>query len=254
MRNLFDLRRKLFAVTGAASGIGKACCHLLSELNGRVAAIDIDELGLKATVDGLAGSGHSAHRIDLSKAHDETSLGLGEIVAKEGRLSGLVHAAGVDCTEPLRLLKPARYRNALSVNTEAALALIREFQLASVTDVTGGSIVLISSVMATAGSPGAAAYAMTKAALQGLAKSAAMELASRRIRVNCVAPGFVDTPMYQKMAARWTPENRTAVETAHPLGIGTVDDVASAVAFLLADTGRWITGTTLTVDGGYTAQ
>ena len=254
MRNLFDLRRKLFAVTGAASGIGKACSHLLSELNGRVAAIDIDEVGLKTTVDGLIGSGHSAYCIDLSKAHDETSLGLGEIVAKEGRLSGLVHAAGIDCTEPLRLLKPARYRNALSVNTEAALALIREFQQASVTDVTGGSIVLISSVMATAGSPGASAYAMTKAALQGLAKSAAMELASRRIRVNCVAPGFVDTPMYQKMAARWTPENRTAVETAHPLGIGTVDDVASAVAFLLADTGRWITGTTLTVDGGYTAQ
>lgn len=254
MRNLFDLRRKLFAVTGAASGIGKACCHLLSEMNARVAAIDLDEAGLKSTVENLVGSGHSAHRIDLSTAHDETSLGLSNIVTKEGRLSGLVHAAGVDCTEPLRLLKPARYRNALTVNTEAALALIREFQLANVADVTGGSIVLISSVMASAGSPGAAAYAMTKAALQGLAKSAAMELASRRIRVNCVAPAFVDTPMYQKMAARWTPENRAMVETAHPLGIGTVDDVASAVVFLLADTGRWITGTTLTVDGGYTAQ
>jgi len=99
-----------------------------------------------------------------------------------------------------------------------------------------------------------AGYSMTKAALIGLARSLAIELAPRRIRVNCVAPGFVRTPMLGKAAKFWDPEQEARIADLHPLGWGDPEDIANAIAFLMADTGRWITGTVLTVDGGYTAQ
>ena len=82
----------------------------------------------------------------------------------------------------------------------------------------------------------------------------AVELAPKKIRVNCVAPGFVRTPMYDKVAKFWDQEQEARITALHPLGWGEPEDIANAIAFLLADAGRWITGTVLTVDGGYTAQ
>lgn len=108
--------------------------------------------------------------------------------------------------------------------------------------------------MGIVGDKGNAAYAMTKGALNSVTRSLALELASKAIRVNSVAPAFVRTPMYAKTEQAWTPEQRAMVEALHPLGVGQPDDVANAVAFLLADTGRWITGSVLAVDGGYTAR
>ena len=95
---------------------------------------------------------------------------------------------------------------------------------------------------------------MSKAALVGMARSMAVELAPRRIRVNCVSPGFVRTPMHNKVAKFWDPEQEARITDLHPLGWGEPTDIANAIAFLLADTARWITGTVLTVDGGYTAR
>ena len=117
-----------------------------------------------------------------------------------------------------------------------------------------GSIIFISSVMAHAGSAGAIAYSMSKAALEGIARPLALELAARRIRVNCIAPGFVRTPLLDETSKQWDDASRKAVEDLHPLGFGDPEDVANAVAFLVADTGRWITGSTLVVDGGYLAR
>jgi NAD(P)-dependent dehydrogenase (short-subunit alcohol dehydrogenase family) len=104
------------------------------------------------------------------------------------------------------------------------------------------------------GSPAAVGYSMSKAALVGMARSMAVELAPRRIRVNCVSPGFVRTPMHNKVAKFWDPEQEARITDLHPLGWGEPTDIANAIAFLLADTARWITGTVLTVDGGYTAR
>ena len=87
-----------------------------------------------------------------------------------------------------------------------------------------------------------------------MARSMAMELAARRIRVNCVAPAFVKTPMFEHLEKLWDSSQYARVEALHPLGYGQPEDVANAAAFLLADTARWITGTVLVVDGGYTAQ
>jgi NAD(P)-dependent dehydrogenase (short-subunit alcohol dehydrogenase family) len=171
-----------------------------------------------------------------------------------GPLHGLVHAAGLPCTAPLRVLEPDVYRDVWTVNTEAALALVRMFQSRKVYAGDHGSIVLISSVMAIVGSPTIVGYSMSKAALIGMARSMALELAPKQIRVNCVAPGFVRTPMYSQVAGFWDAGQEARITALHPLGPGDPEDVANAIAFLLADASRWITGSVLTVDGGYTAQ
>lgn len=239
-------------VTGAASGIGLATGRLLHALGASVVAVDYDETRLAQTWgdDQTVGT---AHCFDLLNTEGIPAF-MSEIASKEGTLSGLVHAAGLSSISPTRLLTPARYRDVFSVNAEAALALLRGFQHRSVCRESGGSVVFISSVIGMVGSAGGTAYAMSKAALTGLAKSAALEYAPRKIRVNCIAPGFVRTAMYEQNSRLWSDAQREQIETSHPLGLGTPDDIANAVAFLVADTARWITGTVLVCDGGYTAS
>ncbi|OZI60276.1 SDR family NAD(P)-dependent oxidoreductase [Bordetella genomosp. 11] len=253
MTHPFVLTGRRILVTGAASGIGLATAHLLARLGATVAALDRDEAGLAAALGALPGSGHTTHTHDLRDVEAIPAL-MQAIAAPDRPLAGMVHAAGVASIWPTRLLSPDRYRDVFAVNTEAALALLRGFQHRAVCAAGGGSVVFISSVVGMVGSSGAAAYAMSKAALTGLAKSTALEYAPRNIRVNCVAPGFVKTDMYDRVAARWDETQRLQVEAMHPLGLGQPADVANAAAFLLGDAARWITGTVLVCDGGYTAS
>lgn len=239
-------------ITGAASGIGRATAALVGRLGGRVAAVDQDAAGLRDVVAKLDGSGHSQVVWDLRQV-ERISQWMIELAEQNGPVHGLVHAAGVPCVSPLRALAPEVYRDAFAVNTEAALALGRGFDRKRVYAGDHGSLVFIASVMALIGAPAAIGYSMTKAALIGMARSMAVELAPKRIRVNCVAPGFVRTPMTDRVSYFWDAERESQVELLHPLGWGEPDDVANAIVFLLATTGRWITGTVLTVDGGYTA-
>lgn len=246
------LTNSRIVVTGAASGIGKATAILLSQLGATLICVDLPGSQLDETLTKLTGSGHSPHYMDLRDL-DKIPVWLKETAAS-GPLYGLVHAAGLPCVLPLRVLTRVAYQDVLTINAEAALALVRGFQHPSVCCVNGASIVLVASVMALVGSPAAAGYALSKGAVVGLARAAAIELAPRSIRVNCVAPGFVQTPMLGKISRRWTDAQRTAVEASHPLGLGEPNDVASATVFLLSREAHWITGVVLPVDGGYTAQ
>jgi len=151
------------------------------------------------------------------------------------------------------VLDDAEIERVLRLNVLAAVALVKGFRHRHVIAENGGSAVLISSVMGLVGAPGCVAYSLSKAAVHGAVRSLALELAGERIRVNSVAPACVATPMFDEMAKLWSDDQRARVSAMHPLGIGQPEDVANAVAFLLADTGRWITGTVLVVDGGYTA-
>lgn len=127
MEQPLDLSRRRILVTGAASGIGRASCELLSRLGGRVVAVDANAQGLEQTLDQCQGQGHDGRCCDLRNVEALPSL-LSEVAASCGPLFGLVHAAGLSCIQPARLLDPSRYRDVMLVNTEAALALARGFQ------------------------------------------------------------------------------------------------------------------------------
>ncbi len=240
-------------VTGASSGIGRATAALLSRLGATLVCNGRDGRRLDETLHQLEGAGHSAQLFDLREV-DGIPAWIESIVTSVGPLHGLVHAAGVQSVLPLHLASPARWKEAILVNVETALALSKAFQNRGVYAGDKGSIVYLSSVMGQVGAPGRVIYSLSKGAIEAMTRSLALELAPRKIRVNCIAPAFVKTPMLDEMAKVWTDEQRTHVERLHPLGFGEPDDVAGAVAFLLADTGRWVTGTVLRVDGGYSAQ
>ena len=149
---------------------------------------------------------------------------------------------------PIRALGKGDLDQVMSLNFSVAAQLVRAFRQGSVFDSTSSSVVLLSSVAGMVGQAGLAAYSASKGALNAFVRSAAIEFARDRIRLNCVAPGQLATPMADQQV--FTPEQFAAIKAAHPLGLGSATDVAYAVAFLLAETGKWITGTTLVVDGG----
>ncbi|MBB3693780.1 SDR family NAD(P)-dependent oxidoreductase [Sphingomonas sp. BK580] len=241
-----------YLITGAASGIGRSVATLLHRLGARLSLVDRDSAGLDAIV-ADRGVGIQTYVADLADVEAIDPL-VASIVQKMGRLHGVVHCAGIQSIAPVRSLQIEAWRTIFAVNTEAALVLGKAMASKKVYAGDDGSIVFMSSVMGMVGAAGAIPYSMSKAALDGLARSLALELASKRIRVNCIAPGFVETPLFERTAKLWDEQQRQVVADQHPLGFGSPNDIANAVAFLLADTGRWITGSVLVVDGGYLAR
>ena len=250
--NLLDLGGRHYMVTGASSGIGRATATLMHGLGAQLTLVDRDEGGLESLAEGL-GDGVSREAADLSDIPEIAPL-VARCVLRDGPLNGIVHCAGTQSITPVRSLQVENWRKIFAVNTEAALALGKAMTGKKAYAGQHGSIVFISSVMGSVGSAGAVAYSMSKAALDGMARSLALELAARNIRVNCIAPGFVQTPLFERTEKLWDEDQKKAVQDQHPLGFGRPEDIAGAVAFLLADTGRWITGTVMVVDGGYMAR
>lgn len=250
--NPLDLTARLFLVTGASSGIGRETALLISQLGGRVILAGRDRARLEETFETLAGSGHVVSPFDLGQT-EAIPEWVAQLAAEHGALHGVVHSAGIQMTKPLRQTTLSDMELMTSVNLYAALALAKGLRQKRVAQ-RGASLVLLSSVSGSVGRPGLTMYSATKGAIVSLTRSLALELIRDGIRVNAVSPGAVQTKMIEGIFDVLTPDQVAAIVADHPLGIGTPRDVAHAVVFLLADTGRWITGTNLVVDGGYIAH
>jgi NAD(P)-dependent dehydrogenase (short-subunit alcohol dehydrogenase family) len=246
------MQGRTILVTGASSGIGRETAILLSKLESRVVLSGRDRPRLEETLSRMEGSDHRIEPFDLSNS-DEIPGWIKQMVAQTGPLHGIVHSAGVNEPIPLRMMTTVKLEALIHANITSAVMLVKGFRQKGC-PVRGGSVVLLSSVAGLAGQPAISAYSTTKAGLIGFMRSAALELAPEGLRINCVAPGLVATEMGEQLRERLPPGQGEAIERMHPLGTGTPLDVAHAIAFLLADTGRWITGTTLVIDGGYTAH
>jgi NAD(P)-dependent dehydrogenase (short-subunit alcohol dehydrogenase family) len=252
MLNPLDLSGRVVLVTGASSGIGRDTALLLSQLGARLVLVGRDSGRLNEALSELAGEGHTVESFDLSAA-EQIPLWIKGLASNVGPLSGAVHCAGVYSNRPLRILDVEKFEDVQRINVTASMMIAKGFRQKGCC-AASSSIVLLSSVTGIVGQPGIAAYASSKAAVLGLTRCLALELAREHIRVNCVAPAMVKTEMADQLFKTLSPEQVTSIEEAHPLGIGRPRDVAHAIAFLLSDAARWITGSVLVVDGGYTAR
>ena len=252
MKNPLDLTGRVLLVTGASSGIGRETAVLLSQLGARIVLVGRNSERLAETVRNLSGTGHCTEAFDLAQT-EQISAWLKDLCTVTGPLNGLVHCAGIHSTMPLRVLSPRVFEQVYRINVSAAAMLAKGFRQTGCY-IPGGSIVLVSSVMGLVGEVAVSAYSSSKAAVLGLTRALALELAREKIRVNCVVPGLVKTEMTAQLRRSLSPDQVSAIESRHPLGLGEPRDVAHAIAFLLADTASWITGSGLVVDGGYTAR
>lgn len=251
--NPFQLDGKKIIVTGAASGIGRETVKLLHELGAKCVMADMNEEGLAETNELIGRSGICC-ACDLTQFEAIQSV-FEKARVEIGKLHGVVHCAGVPSVVPLRGLTDEAYEMVQKINTQAGLNLAKCFSRRGVyAENDMCSIVFISSVYGLVGSASNVAYATSKAAVIGMTKALAMEFVPKGIRVNCVAPGFVKTPLGDKYSSFLDEEYAERIGSMHPLGWGEPRDIACAIAFLLSDAAKWITGTVLNVDGGFTAQ
>ncbi len=169
------------------------------------------------------------------------------------KLDGVVHSAGIHYALPLRVNDIDHYEDTMQINFKAGVALLQSMLNKKNANSTF-SFVFISSVMGSVGEAGVTAYAASKGAINSFVKSAALEVAAQKARVNAIAPGFVVSEMSDELFAKLTEEQRRKIIAKHPLGIGNSEDVAHGVVYLLSEAAKWITGTVLTVDGGYTCH
>jgi len=253
MFNPLDLSAKLILVTGASSGIGRATALVLSRLGARIILTGRREPALQETLCAMdEPKKHSVFSADLTET-DAIPLLVRQQVERAGTpLDGIVHSAGVGKPISLRMTSRRNVEAMMAINVYASLALLRAISEKNVASCRGGSVVLMSSVAAFVASPGLVAYSGTKAALFGIAKSAALELASKRIRVNCIAPGYVKTPMLDQ--AEDTFVGFEQVKNKQFLGLIEAEDIGVLAAYLLSDASRAVTGATFLIDGGFSVS
>ena len=253
MQHLFDLKNKTVFISGASSGIGKSTAIICSQLGADCILVGRNEERLKETFESLKDGNHCWITLDITK-HTEFKGLVEDAVSKTGRISGFIHAAGIEVIFPFEDGTPGHYEKIFAVNVIAGFELAKYIVKKKNFNADGGSLVFISSVMGSVGSPAKAAYCSSKGAITGGVKALALELASRRIRVNSISPALVNTGRTKILLAEINAEEKNEIMKLHPLGIGKPEDVAYSCAFLLSDTARWITGIDLKIDGGYTAQ
>ena len=250
--NKFDLTGKTIVVTGASSGIGQNTAILLSNLGATVVLLGRNLTTLKETAKACPGVTF-CFPVDVRREdHIETLFK--RINADLGPLDGMVHAAGISTTLPIKNIQSEKLIPFFETNVYSTIHLVKYFSKMGHFNKSGSSIVLLSSVMGLVGEIGKTIYSATKGAMVASAKSMALELAPKKIRINCIAPGVVESPMSKSAVYAQDEVSFEKIKALHPLGLGKPDDIAYTTAFLLSEAAQWITGTTITVDGGYTAK
>ena len=248
---------RVAVVTGAASGIGRGCALRMACDGYRVAVVDIDADGGRQVTDRIRGGGADAFFLEVDVGEpDAFEVIVSAVEDRWAVLHVLVNNAGLDYNEPLADMTVEAWDRCVAVDLRS-VAFAAQAASAIMQRSSGGSIINIASVMAWYTFPNYSAYTASKAGLIGLTRTLALELGPLGIRVNAVAPGFIDTGAWERVLETMDNAEEFAASVAglHALGRrGKPADIAAAVAFLAGEDAAFVTGHTLVVDGGLTSQ
>ncbi len=250
----FRVDGRVALVTGAGRGIGRSVALALAQAGAEVWLVARTQTEIESVAGNIRAAGGRAQTAVCDVTH---AGAVTQVIASIPVLDILVNNAGMNIPEPFVEVSEEHLDRVLDLNVKAAFlvaqAAAKKMLEAADRHARGGAIVNISSQMGHVGAVNRSVYCMTKHALEGLTKAAALELAPRNIRVNSVAATFVDTPMTAPMFAK--PEFSRWVHDRIPLGrLGRLDEVVSAVLFAVSPASSLMTGTSLVIDGGWTAQ
>lgn len=240
------LKGKRIVVTGSSRGIGAGLAKSLAEQGARVAVTySSNAAAAEKVMSELKGDGHLLVSLNVTESASVEKT-FDEILEKWGGIDGLVNNAGITKDQLLMRMKDEDFDQVIATNLRGAF-LCTKAVMRTMMKARAGSIVNVSSVVGQMGNPGQSNYSASKAGLEGFTRSVAMEIASRGIRVNAVAPGFIVTDMTDALDDK----QKEAIQSKIPLQrLGSVEDIAAAVSFLLSDASPYITGQVLQVNGG----
>jgi NAD(P)-dependent dehydrogenase (short-subunit alcohol dehydrogenase family) len=248
-----QLKDRVAIVTGAASGIGRATALALAEQGAQVIVADRDEKGAATTIDLITAAGGRAHLVvaDVSRNADAVRM-VSEAVRTFGRLDALVNNAAIMISKSVPELTEAEWDQVLGVNLKGVFLCSKQAILRFREQGGGGVIVNMASVNSFYAEGGIAAYCAAKGGVQQLTRAMAIDHSSEGIRVNCICPGWIDTPINAAYFA--DPAARALADRLHALGrVGQPSEIAAVVVFLISDAASFVTGASIVADGGFSA-
>lgn len=246
IEEVFKLTGKTILVTGASSGIGKSIAEECARRGAVLILIGRNTERLNSVRDSLAGEGHVAYSCDIREESDIVGL-----VSSLPKLDGLVNSAGINDKSLVKSLSREKIDKMFETNLFGPMLLVKEI-LRSKKINPGASVVFISSISAQYATISNALYASSKGAVDSFIRVLALEVAHRKIRVNGIRPGVVETPLLDAYALK---EELDEFKKSYPLGrIGRPEDIAYGAVYLLSDASTWVTGTIFNIDGGITLR
>lgn len=242
---MVDLSGKKILVTGASGGIGQSLCQTFADQGAVVIASGTRKEALEAVVAGLPGGTHHALAANLGEDGAAAQLVADALAVADG-LDGVVNNAGITRDGLLMRMPDADWHDVLQLNLTRVMEVCRA-AIRPMMKARAGRIINITSIVGHMGNAGQTNYVAAKAGLTGFSKALALEVASRGITVNCIAPGFIETPMTEKLSQA---QRQAMLERIPLAAFGQPEDVAAAALYLAGRSGRYVTGQTLHVNGG----
>lgn len=243
------LQDKIVVITGGISGIGKASAELFASEGAKLVLVDVNEDEGQKVASELASKGHEAIFIQADVTSEEDAKNVfAETIEKHGRVDVLFNNAGIGATKPTHEVTYEEYRKTVNVDLDGVFLFAQNAIKQMLTQENGGVIVNTASMYGWIGASGSAAYNAAKGGVINLTRSLAIEYAGNKIRVNSLCPGFIDTPIIPE-------DQKEPLRQATPMArLGLPEEMAKAALFLASDDSSYMTGNSLTVDGGFTAQ
>jgi NAD(P)-dependent dehydrogenase (short-subunit alcohol dehydrogenase family) len=253
--NKLQLQDKVVVISGATGGIGESCAFEAAK-NGAIVCLlgrnkrKLDEACLSLE---QIGANYKSYMLNI-RDDLEIKQTIESIVNTFNKIDGFIHAAGFEQTKPIRKTSRDDLFKLIDVNTISALCITKEILKVRKNNSSSISLVFISSIMGSVSNAGLTGYSASKGAMISAVKALAIEIAPKGNRINSVSPGLIQTNLVREIFNDYPEDIKKNILSKYPLGIGKPEDVANLSCFLLSEKSKWITGTDIKIDGGYTAK